>query len=495
MPTHNFTSSTPTEGAKPDTYAIYEASSLCSSDPNDLTTLRIDKVRLTEELETIQIKLLKERDERQRLYAEHTKTQRRVQELETLLLSRESQVASLETDLKVLNGKYIDEIEKVSELSLAKQLVEGEYVELSSSLFEQANGMVASEAKQRFELELANKALERQLAETRERLVNEVSQLQELKEKLQISTNTQPNSKVVVCAKCGSEQTGPDLDADKKTSPVGDDVDEISIYSKLLNEFEAFLARSSDCSMSRINGIPYMKRCLEEDIEPCLKLGDYASYTPRKLADAILMNTLTVEEIHPIAAPANGCHTCGRETECKYRFRIDNQAEWIPIEKHCRDRLYAVGEFYTYLRNIHMGHFAEHKINELWNDSINLRLQMVHARLGILSCFDTLPAVMIEHNTLQNYARRLSTAIDRVNPDPAPEFPNNPAKSSFSLSTKIDKLKPLFKRFSAGYEEQPRVAKPIQEQQASKSMEDLNIHQSHTSVDTSDTIALETGAE
>ncbi|KAK9761995.1 hypothetical protein K7432_012682 [Basidiobolus ranarum] len=241
MPTHNPTthppnpiSNTTEEVTKPDKYTILENPEFSSSDPNDLTTLRIDKVRLTEELETIKVKLLKERDERLRLHFENERAQKRSQELEELLLSRENRITSLENDLKVLNSKYVDEIEKVSELNLAKQLVEGEYVELSSSLFEQANGMVASEARQRFELERVNKALESQLAEIRERLSNEVSQLRELKEKLQISTNVQPNSNTVKCSKCGDEDIG--LGINLSLNPSGGDADEMDIYSRLLNE-------------------------------------------------------------------------------------------------------------------------------------------------------------------------------------------------------------------------------------------------------------------
>ncbi|KAI0217801.1 hypothetical protein L0F63_007353, partial [Massospora cicadina] len=59
----------------------------------------------------------------------------------------EEKLEALEVELDKRCDKYIEEIEKLSEVQHSKYLAEEELGELSRKLFEEANKMVAEEAK------------------------------------------------------------------------------------------------------------------------------------------------------------------------------------------------------------------------------------------------------------------------------------------------------------------------------------------------------------
>ncbi|ORX93041.1 hypothetical protein K493DRAFT_224139 [Basidiobolus meristosporus CBS 931.73] len=400
-----------------------------------------------------------------------------IKDLQANLTLKSEKCISLEQDVTALNYKYVNEIEKVAELNIAKQLVEGEYAELSRSLFEEANGMVASEARQRYELELACKNLKKQLDDTNERLNNETQQLKELKQKLQEFlvdpesahlTNGSSRSRNLSIRSVSSVESGLGGETHEGESDHGDQI-------KLLDEFETFLAKVSNPRLTRIYAIPFMKYCLEEDVEPCLRLGSMSRYSPRKLADAVFANTLTIEEAPPTQSliwdrisgvhlgSTKGCQACGREGHCQFRFRISNNDEWVIIDSYCRDRLVAACEFYVFIRNVRLGLFNHRNIDVLWMESLRLRIQMFFARIGLLKHMTDVP--QIDSEKLHIYSRKATTAVDRTiistgsseNLSMSEEIPDQTTTGlrvrSFSLS-KMERLKPLFKRFSGGFDEQ-----------------------------------------
>ncbi|OAD07275.1 hypothetical protein MUCCIDRAFT_138265, partial [Mucor lusitanicus CBS 277.49] len=91
---------------------------------------------------------------------------------------------ALQNDMELLNDKYVDEIERVAEIQHSKDMVESELEDLSRRLFEEANGMVANEKREKYNLEVAQKHLENQLQETRDRLGAEQMQLKELRKRM-----------------------------------------------------------------------------------------------------------------------------------------------------------------------------------------------------------------------------------------------------------------------------------------------------------------------
>ncbi|CAG8461757.1 7594_t:CDS:1 [Funneliformis mosseae] len=332
---------------------------------------------------------------------------------------------ALKKDMAILNEKYVDEIDKVAELQHSKDMVEGELEELSRVLFEQANGMVASAARERYDLEVQQKALEKQLKETQERLMAESSQLNELREKMEQLVQNQPQSEsrrssssdpsfrasIDFAELFGLREKSPDAAA---TLPAPTGVDGIGIDNELIIEFQEFVEQSPSVKLQKIHTIPFMRHILEEDVDPCMRFGSNPRVSSRRIVDAIVANTCCIEESPPGAEkelalhtnfpvrnsaskpmlwerlagnatfPRTGCQCCGRVGPLPFMYRITNLDDWSLIDRYCRDRMVAVCEFYVFIRNIRQGLCNHRPIVDLYAECLRLRLQMFYARLGAL---------------------------------------------------------------------------------------------------------------
>ncbi|KAK3829351.1 MAG: hypothetical protein J3Q66DRAFT_324976 [Benniella sp.] len=388
-----------------------------------------DLSRLTEELEQTK-KRLEEEQQRALSGSEEASTLRdKIQELDKELAAKTDELSSVQRDLAILNDKYIDEIEKVAEMQHAKEAVENELEELSRRLFEEANGMVATEARARHQLELTRKHLELELKDAQERLAAETLQLKELKSMMENMMDSQPQSKR--SSTNHSDRASVDLAqlfGLSKISETEPEVKEpetaIAIDGLLVQEFKEFVLQSASVRLSKIHTIPFMRHCLDEDVEPCLRFGNNPRISARRLAEGICSNTCyiegaTAEQVseyermvlaaqqppsparHSMSsknmlweriqtqyaiyqAPKGGCQTCGRPGPLTHRYRIATSDEWSFIDRFCRDRLVAVCEFYIFIRNIRASLYASRSIEDLYSECLRLRLQMFYARSGVL---------------------------------------------------------------------------------------------------------------
>lgn len=351
-------------------------------------------------------------------------------DLEKRLEETSSQVQSLQKDLAVLNDKYVDEIERVSEIQHAKEMVENELEDLSRRLFEEANGMVAEEKRERSNLQVAYQHLENRLEETRERLAAEEMQLKELRQKMQQleSQGSERHSSVG----SSSPAVGPIVDS----SGLKEDPDRVAardlvelfasnlrismrtnetpvgIDSLQLDEFRDFVSMGRSLPLKKLHTASFMKHCQLEDVEPCLRFGPNSRLSARKLMEAIAMNSCYIEDAPPGFAEEQfrkrsaedaplqisalkfsvwdrfgsadnfiGCQACGRrEPPLPYRFRISYFDDWACIDRFCRDRLVAVCEFYVFVRNVRQGYYSNRPIAELYREAMRLRLQMFYTR-------------------------------------------------------------------------------------------------------------------
>nr|CAG8504049.1 1634_t:CDS:2 [Entrophospora candida]CAG8546149.1 9773_t:CDS:2 [Entrophospora candida] len=339
----------------------------------------------------------------------------------------ERKMEALKQDMEILNEKYVDEIDKVAELQHSKDIVEGEVEELTKALFEKANDMVAVIGKDKHKLEVQHKLLEKQLAETQERLAAESSQLNELREKLeqtmQHQQQSQPESKrssssdpsfrasIDFAELFGLRERAPEAAA-TLPNPTGEDG--IGIDNELLLEFKEFVSQSNSIRLQKIHTILFMRHCLEDDVDPCMRFGSNSRVSSRRIVDAIVSNTCFIEEApqgsekeqylitnpSPIRNSASkqllwerlsgnnskttGCQCCGRSGPLQFQFRITNSDDWSLIDRYCRDRLVAVCEFYVFIRNIRQGLYINRTIEDLYSECLRLRLQMFYARLGAL---------------------------------------------------------------------------------------------------------------
>ncbi|KAI9484693.1 hypothetical protein BDB00DRAFT_853906 [Zychaea mexicana] len=297
-------------------------------------------------------------DLEQRVQEEQTRIARQLEEIEALQTAvsevgkkldiKEGEFQALQSDMEMLNDKYVDEIERVAEIQHSKDMVENELEDLSRRLFEEANGMVANEKREKHNLEIAQKHLEKQLTETQERLAAEQMQLKELRlkmeemaqeqqQQLQLQQQRQSSSSVATSARNSltaadaestySNQTDPEHRAARDLAAIlpsnnnnnNSSNDNISNNSNthivtpspplssipstvdqmLLNEFEEFVKFSASVPLKKLQTISFLKFCQAEDVEPCLRFGANARLSARKIAEAIVMNTCFIEETPP----------------------------------------------------------------------------------------------------------------------------------------------------------------------------------------------------
>ncbi|KAI8136530.1 hypothetical protein BJV82DRAFT_487027, partial [Fennellomyces sp. T-0311] len=355
---------------------------LCDREIPQLVSMQNQKAeidRLKAELHEAQFTSMHHKQQLEKL--EETKAK-----LEKKLLSTNDQMVSLRNDMQVLNDKYVDEIDRVAEIQHAKALVENELEELSQRLFEEANGMVAVEKREKYDLQEAYRHLKEELKETKERLTAEEMQLQELRQK--ISTEDSPNMTN------NPEQTAAQDLAELfrqrlQLSTINCDKPPDGTDAMLINDFYEFVESSRHVTIKKLHNISFMKHCLAEDIEPCLRFGPNSRMSARKIIDAINMNACFIEDAPPNFVHQQAkqhfirCQACGRQdpnTPLPYRFRISYMDDWACIDRYCRDRLVAVCEFYVFIRNVRQGYYNRRTIPDLYHEAIRLRLQMFYAR-------------------------------------------------------------------------------------------------------------------
>lgn len=329
------------------------------------------------------------------------------------LALKNHQLERLELDLKMMNQKYIAEIERVGNVQHEKDLVELELEELSRKLFEEANAMVAIEKKARHHIE-------NELLQTKEQLIAEQTQLHELRSRFnQADTLTEATMK-------NRNKQQIHLEDNTLLYPTPSNSNHSLqqpcnlIDYVLLKSFQEYVTAASKKLLSpkKLNQTPFMKYCLSEDIEPCLRFGPQSKLSVKKMLDYLSRQPCFIETHHstlqqqkqPYTKPllwerfsqqqhhhylqnqsiilSNSCSACGRSSKSldnnssilKYRFKLDENDNWLPIDQYCRDRLVAVCEFFVFIRNIQLGLYSDRSIEDLYKENIRLKLQMFYSR-------------------------------------------------------------------------------------------------------------------
>jgi hypothetical protein len=429
--------------------------------------------------------------------------------IEQLVKERDHAVeecAILKGKFEELQTKMLEQEEANAELKRARQALNEEIFELTKALFEEANGMVASEARARAHIEAARHKLEGQLEMTKEQLRLEKQQLYELRGKFTKDKDVtiQPESKkspfnkkeaVVTLLEKRKHHYFPILlpqlrfDSRRRCDgPAAGIWDEISqkLAEGELSEFSRFVERSSLLDVDGILGHPYMKRICETDVGPCLHFEFKPKPFVRKVVVAMLLNTCYVERVRrsdpeggghsrmsseasntstvdlqiaaismgggfvePIAmhhearlqsptgeqrlrgfvshfttsvsslpeallanigsngngngngsggtSSPNGqmvqdlpkfCALCGRSsvedsTLLKYRVRFQDSEPWMLIDSSCRQRLVAVGHFFTFIRHVRCGLYSNRPLIDLYYDMLHFRRYMFYARVSV----------------------------------------------------------------------------------------------------------------
>ncbi|KAI9096200.1 hypothetical protein DFS34DRAFT_624320 [Phlyctochytrium arcticum] len=223
----------------------------------------------------------------------------KVQDAEEALAQKELEVISVKKDLDSMGQKLIDEVEMRAELQHSKDAIQEELEELTKSLFEEANSMVASEARQRHEYQKKEELLRLQVIEMQQQLGMERDQLRELRGRME-DMDHDPSQVMSTSGSWNQMATGGQRTSVYSTqSDVGDDGQspEDAIDPVLFAEFEDFISGSADVKLHKMHTLSFMKNALEDDVTACLRFGGNPRTSTKKLIDAIASNTCFVEEM------------------------------------------------------------------------------------------------------------------------------------------------------------------------------------------------------
>jgi hypothetical protein len=204
---------------------------------------------------------------------------------------KEAEISIMRKDLDTIGEKLVDELERRAELQHSKDAVQEELEELTRSLFEEANSMVASEARERHRFETQEQTLKKQIDQLKTQLQMEQAQLRELK--LRMEQQTVENHKL---RKKNLQQTPTRIittPLKEEPVPFPDD----AIDPSLLSQFQEFIDQSPKLKLNKIHSLTYMKYALDEDVLSCLRFGASPKISARKLIDPIVSNTCYVEEM------------------------------------------------------------------------------------------------------------------------------------------------------------------------------------------------------
>ncbi|CAJ0769359.1 18735_t:CDS:2 [Entrophospora sp. SA101] len=182
-------------------------------------------------------------------------------------------------------------------------------------------------------------------------------------------------------------------------------------------EFQEFI-KSLKTSPTFNNNAPnatsaFMKRCMTEDIQPCLfekSTGWKSPFYKKRLIDAIIKNQCEIQKIsssksissqtssdNSLAATAAPiivkCGLCGKLRTCEFAMRlsgsdatvpssINANGGWILLDRFCRDRIVAVCDFYGYLSHLRQGLFNNSPIWKMYKQCLKYRRKMSLARVG-----------------------------------------------------------------------------------------------------------------
>lgn len=327
-------------------------------------------------------------------------------------------IVSLQHDLKVLEVKCKEETSQVKIIQQSTENVKKELEELTQRLFEEVNSMISVEKAEQDILQQKNNQLESDLRAARLELEQVENQLSVIKSQINDNDNNNEEEQVHNTSSDHSVQQNGDLMDRAQLEIMMMHGLDLGLYldtledDKALMEFNDFIQLCQKTSLRNLHTLKYMKYCLHDDIAPCLRFGPNPKLSSKKIIDAILVKTCFVEECPEnfVTEQADrqlkeeatatlwerftsssvflGCQACGRNIkdpksrpeELKYRFRISYFDEWACIDRYCRDRLLAVIEFYNFIRHLRSGHYKHRSLHELYQQSIQLRLQMFIAR-------------------------------------------------------------------------------------------------------------------
>lgn len=236
------------------------------------------------------------------------KMHRRLTLMQDELEEKESDLTKMRLDMEILGQKLIDEIEKRAEITAANESVQGELEELTQTLFEEANTLVANEARQRHGAQEKQQVLSKQLQEVKLHLQLEQAQNKELRVRIaqfeqdRENANSKASRSDRLSLSVSDQQIArlslrsSDHKLNQKQSSSVTSLNPVELIDPFLFEqFVELIERAPRVKMTKIHDIPFMHSSLDDDVTPCLRFGGNPRTSTRKFIDAIVANTCFIE--------------------------------------------------------------------------------------------------------------------------------------------------------------------------------------------------------
>ncbi|CEJ01680.1 hypothetical protein RMCBS344292_15703 [Rhizopus microsporus] len=373
---------------------------------------------------TLKVEKLKSQLKEKQSFNESIKQQ--LQDLQTAHDKRQQDIKimiekidSIEQDIQAVRLKHQVEVAHTKAIEQSKKIVQVELQDLSQKLFEEANVLVSKEQQEKKQLQKQYDDLERVLAETERQLKLIQTELEQLREKM--THDEEIKTAAINRRSFGIKTTHENyvLRSQLDMSVLFDQRQPIEVRSILqdqlvLDEFAEFIASIRTVPMAKLSNLSFMKVCLKSDIKPCLQMVKRISI--KRVIDAIISKTCLIEpcsvpeKSKNASIPTNGtlwdrlsqkkvdpsfvgCHLCGRTPEEEqerlllcWRFRLSYFDEWALMDRHCRDRMVSIMEFYDFIRRIKHGYYDNHPILDIYQEYSRLRLHMFISRMGAFGC-------------------------------------------------------------------------------------------------------------
>ncbi|CAG8497994.1 298_t:CDS:2 [Ambispora gerdemannii] len=372
--------------------------------------------------------------------------------------------AYIKRDLSALAISLSEEQTLRMQIQSAKEDLESEIDDWVNAMFEKVNQMVFDEANAREDLEILNRETKGKLSEALKASASREDRLREMKlllvhldstkQRQAIQTST-PAPGVLSRASSirRSIMSNSPISSPRASRNFGhmspslfsmDDFmfakgKKIYLDGIVYEEFQEYVkAFTTSPAPNNLNlNAPFMKRCMAEDIQPCLfegKSGWKSPFYKRRLLEAIMKSQCEIQTIYfnssmpgtpttsqisissrssyqePPPPPKVKCGLCGCSRSCEYRMRISGpdaavpptattlnssarlsvteKPGWIPLDRFCRDRVVAVCDFYAYLSHLRQGLLANSPVWGMYKQCLKHRRKMGMARVGSISMFE-----------------------------------------------------------------------------------------------------------
>lgn len=337
----------------------------------------------------------------------------------------------------------------------SKEIMDQEVEELTSSLFDQANVMVIKESRARDDLNIKNKDLLKTISSLKILLETREHAMVELKKSLysvQVSNRTENEfDSTQRISTVSPRKLSNATDKDKFQKPASESgfngythtivsgYDEFRSFigadGIIFKEFQDFIRtvieaqkQTAEKALSSTMSSAFIKRCLTEDIEPCLWYSYQVSQstalptsTKKKLLDLSMKGQIEFRIFIPSSVPEtpaneksdekitnfksfackDKCFFCTIPRDCEYEMRLGpvdskqpaSRSEWFLTCRFCRDRCCATIDFFTFLSYLRQGLIGPGKagstILSLFRQVMWLRRRMHLAKVGSCSMFES----------------------------------------------------------------------------------------------------------